>query len=385
MRKMDPHLCALKTKGSRQEIDTSSLHLRGGEFIAGEVEALMDTDTLVRNACHEILEYTKDRKSVLIFASGVEHAKHIQSVLESKGHACGFVCGETLPFDRTQTLERFKNGDLKYLVNVNVLTTGFDAPNIDCVVMLRPTNSPGLYYQMVGRGFRLHPGKQNCLVLDFGGNILRHGPVDVLCADNIAAGTGSGEAPVKACPQCCELIHAGYATCPECGHVFDPPEKQPHEDKAYGGGIISGEVTEQSYTVREVYYSVHRKRNAPDDHPCTMRVDYVLGLNDYQSEWVCPEHSGFARDKFEGWWHARTNEPFPATAQEAVRLANAGALAQTKTITVRHVTGEKFNRITDYTLGDKPPRLDGQDERDGIDLTGPTPDYSIIDDEELPF
>ena len=66
---------------------------------------------------------------------------------------------------------------MKYLVNVNVLTTGFDAPNIDCVALLRPTNSPGLYYQMVGRGFRLCEGKTDCLVLDFGGNVLRHGPV----------------------------------------------------------------------------------------------------------------------------------------------------------------------------------------------------------------
>ena len=74
----------------------------------------------------------------------------------------------------------FKDGELKYLANVNVFTTGFDAPNVDCVVLLRSTLSPGLYYQMVGRGFRLFPGKRDCLVLDFGRNILRHGPVDLL-------------------------------------------------------------------------------------------------------------------------------------------------------------------------------------------------------------
>ena len=67
---------------------------------------------------------------------------------------------------------------------------GFDAPNIDCVAMVRPTLSPGLYYQMVGRGFRLHPGKENCLVLDFGGNVLRHGPVDAI---RIQAGEPPGE------------------------------------------------------------------------------------------------------------------------------------------------------------------------------------------------
>ena len=77
-----------------------------------------------------------------------------------------------------------------------MLTTGFDAPHIDCVVLLRPTMSPGLYYQMVGRGFRLHPGNQNCLVLDFGGNVLRHGPVDGIKVK--ASGvSGNGQAPAK--------------------------------------------------------------------------------------------------------------------------------------------------------------------------------------------
>ena len=176
------YICPLKTKAGRRKVDTSELHIRGGEFIAGEVEALMDDDSLVRSACREIVDHTRDRHSVLIFASGVKHAQHVQRVLGEMGRECGFVCGETLPFERGETLDRFKEGRLKYLVNVNVLTTGFDAPNIDCVALLRPTNSPGLYYQMVGRGFRLHPSKANCLVLDFGGNILRHGPVDALPA-----------------------------------------------------------------------------------------------------------------------------------------------------------------------------------------------------------
>ena len=151
------YLCPLKTKAGRRKVDTSGLHVRGGEFIAGEVEALMDEDSLVRSACREIVEHTRDRHSVLIFAAGVQHALHVQRILGEMGHECGFVCGETLPFDRAETLKRFKDGDLKYLVNVNVLTTGFDAPNIDCVALLRPTMSPGLYYQMVGRGFRLRP------------------------------------------------------------------------------------------------------------------------------------------------------------------------------------------------------------------------------------
>jgi DNA repair protein RadD len=372
------YLCPLKTKAGRRKVDTSGLHVRGGEFIAGEVEALMDDDSLVRSACREIVDHTRERHSVLVFASGVQHALHVQRVLGEMGHECGFVCGETLPFERAETLRRFKVGHLKYLVNVNVLTTGFDAPNIDCVALLRPTMSPGLYYQMVGRGFRLDPSKADCLVLDFGGNILRHGPVDALQVDDRAG--GNGEAPAKECPQCQAVIHAAYATCPECGHEFPPPEREKHDHQASTAGILSGEVTETEYTVTEVYYSVHHKRDAPEDHPRTLRIDYRCGFNDYHSEWVCPEHTGYARNKFEAWWRARSNEPFPDSAEEAVELAEAGALAPTRAITLRSVAGEKFDRISDYQLGPVPPRLDGGDER--IDDDVPEP---VWPEDDIPF
>lgn len=353
------YLCPLKTKAGRRKVDMSGLHIRGGEFIGGEVEALMDDDSLVRSACREIVDQTQDRHSVLIFAAGVQHALHVQKVLGEMGRECGFVCGETLPFDRTETLRRFKDRTLKYLVNVNVLTTGFDAPNIDCVALLRPTNSPGLYYQMVGRGFRLDPSKENCLVLDFGGNVLRHGPVDALEIKERAA--GSGEAPAKECPQCQAAIHAAYTVCPDCGYEFPPPKREQHDHTATTAGVLSGEVTETEYEVQEVTYSVHVKRDAPEDHPRTMRVDYRVGFNDYRSEWVCPEHTGYARGKFEAWWKARSDEPYPTTADQAVALAEAGALAPTHAITVRSVAGEKYDRIIKHQLGPIPPRLGGDE------------------------
>ncbi|MBP7748458.1 MAG: DEAD/DEAH box helicase family protein, partial [Phycisphaerae bacterium] len=264
------YLCPLRTKAGTQKPDTDKLHVRAGEYVASEVEQLMDEDNLVQAACREIIAHTQGRQAVLIFAAGVAHAQHVARVLHDRhGVECGFVCGDTLPFERDETLRRFRGGDLKYLVNVNVLTTGFDAPNIDCVALLRPTLSPGLYYQMVGRGFRLHPGKTDCVVLDFGGNVLRHGPVDQLCVDGRPP--GAGEAPVKECPSCHELVAAGYATCPACGHVFPPREMRQHERRASDAGILSDQVTRVDYDVEEVFYAVHTKRNAPPDAPRTLR------------------------------------------------------------------------------------------------------------------
>jgi DNA repair protein RadD len=131
------YLCSLVTKASKVKADTSRLHVRAGEFVPGEVEALMDDAELVRAACGEIVEQTAARNACLIFASGVKHGEHIVRVMrEDHGIECGFVSGDTANADRDETLSRFRSGRLKYLVNVNVLTTGFDAPNIDCVVLL---------------------------------------------------------------------------------------------------------------------------------------------------------------------------------------------------------------------------------------------------------
>jgi DNA repair protein RadD len=375
-------LSPLKTKAGLQKISTDDLHVRAGEFVASEVEDLMDKAGLVEGACAEIAQHTNDRSATLIFSSGIRHGQHIVDVLKTKhGIECGFVTGDTPDGVRAAILGRFRSGELKYLCNVNVLTTGFDAPHIDCVALVRPTMSPGLYYQMVGRGFRLHPGKTDCLVLDFGGNVLRHGPVDAI---RIATDDrGDGEAPAKECPNCQALIAAGYQTCPQCGHQFPEPNRQQHEAKASTEGILSGQTMREEHRVSETTYHVHSKRSDPSA-PLTMRVEYRVGFNRYFREWVCFDHTGYARTKAEAWWRARSVEPVPGGTEEAVEMAKAGALAPTLSITVEKKAGDQFERVTQHVLGDKPPRLDSEE---GLPDRPPEPagmTYGIPED-EIPF
>jgi DNA repair protein RadD len=374
------YLCPLVTKGSAKPIDTSGLHVRAGEFVAGEAEDLMDTDELVDSACGEIVEQTRERRSVLVFTTGVRHGEHVASVLRRMAsEAVATVFGETADAERDQVLADFKTGSVKYLVNVNVLTMGFDAPNIDCVAMIRPTLSPGLYYQMVGRGFRLCEGKENCLVLDFGGNVLRHGPVDAIRIRPVNH-RGEGEAPAKQCPECRSIVAAGYALCPDCGYEFPPRERRNHDATASTEGILSGEVTTTVHPVDAVYYSVHQKRGAPDDAPKTLRVEYRIGFHQYQSEWICFEHSGWARHKAESWWRRRSVAPVPESAAEAEALASDGALCETRSITVRSVVGEEYPRIIGYDLGPKPAwREPGMDDVEGEEV------YAYADEGDLPF
>lgn len=348
------YLCPLRTKAGSEKADWSALHVRSGEYVADEVEAMMDTEQLVRSACEEIVEHTRQRQSVLIFASGIQHGEHVQRVLqEDHGAPCGFVTGDTPADERARLIAEFRRGDLKYLANVNVLTTGFDAPNIDCVTMLRPTMSPGLFYQVCGRGFRLHPGKTDCLILDFGGNVLRHGPVDALRVTE--PGEGTGEPPAKECPECHALIAAGYGVCPECGHEFPPRKTSEHQAEASDAGILTGQATLTEYPVGEVSYSVHTKRDAPPDAPKTMRVQYRTGFNQWRSEWICLEHTGWPRAKAESWWSQRSDDPAPETVAQAVALANLGRLAEPVAITIKSVAGEKYDQIVGYRFANEPP------------------------------
>ena len=395
------YLSPLISRAGRAEANLANLHIRGGEFISDEVAAAMDNDALVTSACREIVELTRDRKSVLIFTASVDHCKHVAEKIQAfSGKECAIVTGDTSPAERAEIIARFKGEfipadlfgtpkpPLKFLANVNVLTTGFDAPNTDCVVMLRPTNSPGLLIQCAGRGTRLSPetGKSSCLFLDYGGNILRHGPLDMIKVKEPGSGKG-GDAPAKKCPQCLALIHAGYTACPECGYVFPPKENNDKMTQtASSAGVISGQVDYTDYEVLDVYYCVHEKRGADPDAPKTMRVDYQVGFNEFKSEWVCPEHTGYARGKFEKWWHERAalGCPMPRSAREAVLLANEGLLAAPESITVKTIAGERFERVTGFRLKERPVmREPGEDLEPGETWTSYTPPDDLEDD--IPF
>ena len=395
------YLSPLISRAGRAEANLANLHIRGGEFISDEVAAAMDNDALVTSACREIVELTRDRKSVLIFTASVDHCKHVAEKIQAfSGKECAIVTGETSPAERAEIIARFKGEfipadlfgtpkpPLKFLANVNVLTTGFDAPNTDCVVMLRPTNSPGLLIQCAGRGTRLSPetGKSSCLFLDYGGNILRHGPLDMIKVKEPGSGKG-GDAPAKKCPQCLALIHAGYTACPECGYVFPPKESNDKMTQtASSAGVISGQVDYTDCEVLDVYYCVHEKRGADPDAPKTMRVDYQVGFNEFKSEWVCPEHTGYARGKFEKWWHERAalGCPMPRSAREAVSLANEGLLAAPESITVKTIAGERFERVTGFRLKERPVmREPGEDLEVGETWTSTTSPDDLDDD--IPF
>jgi DNA repair protein RadD len=358
------YLSPLIGKGSVNEVDMSGVKIRG-DYVASEMEEAFIEGDKVRLAVDEIRKLCANRQSVIIFACGVKHATMVKQFLDCAGETCDVVVGETPSKRRDGLVDAFKKKSLKYLINVNCFCEGFDAPNVDAVVLLRATTSPGLYYQMVGRGLRLCDGKANCLVLDFGGNVQRHGAIDAMTISKKSSSRGDGDAPVKTCPQCQRINHASVVACVECGFEF-PPREISHEHFASNDAPLSGSGLED-WPVDEVVYSVHQKRGAAEGDPRSMRVTYISGRMPVADEWICVEHAGFAWEKAYSWWYKRTKEPMPRSAEEAVAIASAGFLSEPTSIRTRKRPDDKYLAIVKYELGPpKPQREPGVDDEEVV-------------------
>jgi len=320
------YLSPLTSKQTSTQLDVSGVGTRGGEFVAGQLEAAVDQDPITRAAIDEVVAYGRDRRSWLLFCAGVGHAQHVCDAVRERGFSCATIFGHTPKAERDRIIAAFKRGEVRALASMGVLTTGFNAPAVDLIAMLRPTKSTGLYVQMAGRGTRLAPGKDNCLVLDFAGNVARHGPIDLVKPKDKTS-DGDGEAPTKVCPTCQTINALAARVCADCGYVFPAPEVQ-LEATATTRPILSTGRPEW-LDVGAVTYHRHEKPGRPP----SLRVDYHCGLVRHR-EWVCLEHDGYARQKAATWWRRRDgSSDVPATVDEA--LARADELRQPVQIAVR--------------------------------------------------
>lgn len=314
----DGYLCRLISKATLAQLDTAGVATRGGEFVAGQLEAAVDVADTTAAVVREIAALCTARRKLLVFCAGVAHAEHVADALCDAGWPAAAVHGELSGEVRSNRLAAFRSGQLRAVTSVDVLTTGYDEPAIDAIALLRPTKSPGLYVQMVGRGFRQHPDKADTLILDFAGNVARHGPVDAIEVKEQTPGTGT--APTKTCPGCQSIIYASLRLCPDCQHEFPPPERPPILPSASLAPVLSDEAVAPVWEeVTGVEYFFHQRDVAKTP---TLRVEYYHGYRRVASEWVCLQHTGFARSKAEAWWAARSPEGAPATIEAALALAD---------------------------------------------------------------
>lgn len=297
--------------------DLSQVAKRGGEYVE---DALADAMLpLVERSVADMLSRSEGRKAGIVFAVNVKHAEAILRELHQAGEAAGLVCGETPKGERSDLIAKFQAGALRWMVNVNVLSEGFDAPHIDVVAMKRPTKSPGMYYQQVGRGLRLCAGKVDCLVLDYAMNVTEHGAVDEIRVQSARPGrvaqvtTGK----TKECPACSTLVAIQTRLC-ACGYAW-PALGPTHLAAPTGAAVLSTERERvvNTYAVDSVKYARHEKPGKP----VSMKVTYQCGMRRF-NEWVCLEHRGFALAKAVEWWRVRAGAgEVPESVNDALELA----------------------------------------------------------------
>ena len=283
-------LAPLRSKLTAHQLSVEGVHRRGGEYIDSELQAAVDTDDHNVSVVDEVISLAGDRRSWLFFCAGVSHAHNVADILNARGISADCIVGETPKAERERIIAGFKSGEIRALTNANVLTTGFDHPDLDLIAMLRPTLSTGLYVQMAGRGMRPKSHTDHCLVLDFAGVVQTHGPITAVNPKK-ATGKGEGEAPVKVCDACNELNHISAKECIACGEPFPVPK--PPKQKLHDDDIMGLDATEMNVT--EWQWRRHISRASGKE---MLMVTYYGALSDKPvNEYLTVMHDGYAGQK----------------------------------------------------------------------------------------
>ena len=209
---------------------------KGNDFDMEQVEAIMNHKVINDKVVTEWIERAEGRKTV-VFCSTIKHAEDLLESFVEHDIDAKLVTGDTPKDERAETLHELAYGDLQVVVNVSVLTEGFDAPAVSCIVLTRPCSQKGTMVQMIGRGLRTidpeeFPGivKTDCVVLDFGTSVLTHGSLeDAVDLDD----REKGEAPLKECPECESYVPMGVQECPVCGYLFESEKEEKEELSAF--------------------------------------------------------------------------------------------------------------------------------------------------------
>lgn len=338
-------LCPLVTPRTEFELDVDGVSVVGDEYVQTQLASAVDRIEITRRALEEAVPVgiARNRKSWLVFGVSIDHCEHICRMLNEEFDIPAVVVhSRQSGAVNDRNIADFKKGKYRALVNMGKLTTGFDHPAIDMIIMLRPTLSSSLWVQMLGRGTRPYdpefPGdvdasvfdeiKLDCLVFDFARNARKLGPInDPIIPGRSKGGNGQG-LPVKDCPMCgienhaaarfCggkPTIHPDYKSNLGCGHEFVFATNL-YAESASDKLIADSVPEEKSFKVSLVSYSKHQKDK---NRPATLMVSYTCGVRTFK-EYICVEHpvGSYPRKRASDWWKARSGRIAPATVDDAL-------------------------------------------------------------------
>ena len=347
------------------DASTARVKFKGGDYRESDIEKLAMEDQTMLAIIDDWIEkaYTKGRLSTVFFCITVAHAEKMCLYLRQSGVEAAIVTGETPKAQREDVLERFENGEINALCNVSVLTEGWDAPRTDCIALLRPTKSLGLYVQICGRGMRTWGDKKDCMLLDYGENMDRHGCIDTARPSIPSKEDKEKEQQTKIwiCDSCVAVNDIDRDTCIECGALKAAPIEQPklfeEEEKdaastrmAASGSVLSDELedpVEKHERIKNIeYVSAESKTSkngneylnvmfsSPGDY-WPQNMPLMIGMN------------GKAGMMAQKKWRSLTNNHWcPSTIEQAlVEVNHNGAMQHIKQITVRK-EGKYWNVVS---------------------------------------
>jgi len=283
--------------------DMAGVTKRMGDYARGENESVMDKPTITGDAIKHYLKLARG-KSAVAFCVSVKHSQHVAEQFRLAGVVAVHLDGTTQPEVRKQTIAAFRRGEIQVLCNVDLFGEGFDLPQLEVSILLRPTQSLSLYLQQVGRCLRPDAGKKQALILDHAGNIARHGLPDDEREWSLegrakkAGGKGVDSGPaVRQCPSC-YAAHAPAPKCPECGHEYVVQAREPE--------VVDAELV-------EVDLEAARKRRVIENRKCESLAELV----------AVGEGRGYKRPLFWAAHYHRARKGSEATLGELVAYASS--------------------------------------------------------------
>lgn len=274
------------------DVDLSRIRVRQGEFVAADASQVLSEEKVARAAIAEICHLAQHRQAWALFCCDIAHTNLVASLLCEAGITCGVMTSAQASAENDAALAAFESGETRALASCVMMTTGFDLPRIDCIVLLRPTMSKELLIQMVGRGTRQSPEKQDCLVLDYVDNLTRHAPLDELVV--------------------CQKTEARVLL-----DARETEEKRERERRAkHAPSVLAG----GTYRVERATCRVMPSKRQPGK--LLLEVSYYCPDRpgaQWVKLWLCPEYAGFPRQQVEAFFQRR-GVVAPRTAHAAAQM-----------------------------------------------------------------
>lgn len=334
----DGWLAPIVDRGSDLAYNTDKIHVKAGEFVQAELDGLVDYPKTKR-IVEQALARSADRRFKLCFAINLRHCGIIQQVLTELGKTAIILHGGMTRDERKEARDLFELGLIDVAINCNIWGTGYNFRNLDCIWLLRPTESVGFFIQIVGRLTRTSEFKTDGLLLDYGGNVSRHGHFSkpevherrksgATKSCNACGETNS--VMVRYCLACSAKFNEMFKDCPECGDEADRMA-QTCPQCHYGWPVSEKKLDEKGDTilpngaqwVNVIDWNcyVHKKEGSPYK---SFVIRYKTVDNGTIQEYVFPEHPS-TKAKFAQWWKVHTNGKFqtpPQSASEAYARRN---------------------------------------------------------------